>query len=273
MLPTLFLSHGSPMVALTQSPARSFLEGLGRRLGRPSAILLASAHWETERATLNAVAVNPTIHDFEGFPPALYALRYPAPGAPELAQQGSDLLCAAGLASRIDRRRGLDHGAWVPLLLMFPQADIPVVQISIQGRLGPAHHFQLGRALAPLREQGVLIIGSGNFTHDLSRIRRTGTPDEATDIRQFANWLDSALTEGRSCDLLTYRTQAPHAEQNHPTDEHLLPLYVAMGAAGPGARGERLHASVQYGVLRMDGYAFHGVEDSRTRDDGGRGFH
>ncbi|MCL2428218.1 MAG: dioxygenase [Alphaproteobacteria bacterium] len=257
MLPTLFLSHGSPMTAVADSPAHTFMEGLGRRLGRPRAILVASAHWETERASLNAVDVNPTIHDFYGFPPALYALRYPAPGAPELAEQASDLLCAAGLASRVDRRRGLDHGAWVPLLLMYPQADIPVVEISIQSRLGPAHHFQLGRALAPLREQEVLVIGSGSFTHDLSRIDRTGVHGEAADVRDFAGWFDRALTKGRTCDLLTYRTQAPYAAENHPTEEHLLPLYVAMGAAGPGARAERLHSSVQYSVLRMDAYAFH----------------
>jgi 4,5-DOPA dioxygenase extradiol len=258
MFPSIFVSHGSPMLGLTESPARDFLMGLGERLGRPRAILVASAHWETPTATLNAVAVNKTIHDFFGFPPELYAMRYPAPGAPELAEQASDLLCAAGLASRIDRARGLDHGAWVPLSLMYPEADIPVLQVSLQSRLGPAHHFQVGRALAPLREQGVLVIGSGSFTHDLSRIRRGSLDDpEPPDVVEFGKWFDAAITEGRTCDLMTYRTHAPHAALNHPTEEHLLPLHVAMGAAGPTARGERLHSSAMYSVLRMDAYAFH----------------
>ena len=205
MFPSIFISHGSPMLGLTESPARSFLMGLGKQLGRPRAILVASAHWETPTATLNAVAVNDTIHDFSGFPPELYAMRYPAPGAPELAEQASDLLCAAGLASRIDRARGLDHGAWVPLALMYPEADIPVLQVSLQGRLGPAHHFQLGRALAPLREQDVLVIGSGSFTHDLSRIRRGGLddpePPDVVDVRQLVRRGDHRGPHLRPADL------------------------------------------------------------------------
>jgi 4,5-DOPA dioxygenase extradiol len=146
----------------------------------------------------------------------------------------------------------------VPLSLMYPEADIPVLQVSLQSRLGPAHHFQLGRALTPLRQQEVLVIGSGSFTHDLSRIRGDSLDDtEPPDVVAFGNWFDEAITEGRICDLLTYRAHAPHAALNHPTEEHLLPLHVAMGAAGPGARGERLHSSAMYSVLRMDAYAFH----------------
>ena len=257
MLPSLFLSHGSPMVALTQNPAHDFLAGLGATLGRPRAILVASAHWETAFPMVNAVARNRTIHDFFGFPRALFDLRYEAPGDPELAEQVADLLGAAGLQAGIDRARGLDHGAWVPLLLAYPQADVPVLQISVQSQLGPAHHFQVGRALAPLRAQGVLVIGSGSFTHDLSRFR--GQPPDAPDtpdVAAFAAWMDTALTEGRRCDLLTYRHKAPHAVAQHPTEEHLLPLFVAMGAAGDASRAERLHASVEYGMLRMDAYAF-----------------
>jgi 4,5-DOPA dioxygenase extradiol len=185
-------------------------------------------------------------------------MTYPAPGAPALAERVSDLLCGAGIASDIDRRRGLDHGAWVPLLLMYPAADIPVLQLSIQGHLGPAHHLQLGQALAPLRQEGVLVIGSGSFTHNLRELRRdAGDDDTAPEwVTGFAQWFDAALSEGRRCDLLTYRARAPHAERNHPTEEHLLPLYVALGAAGEGARAERLHASATYGTLRMDAYAF-----------------
>jgi 4,5-DOPA dioxygenase extradiol len=259
MLPSLFISHGSPMLALTPVPARDFLAGLGQRLGRPRAIVVASAHWETARPTVNAVARNETIHDFVGFPRALFDLRYAPPGDTALAERVADLLCAAGLAADVDRRRGLDHGAWVPLLLAYPEADIPVLQVSVQSQLGPAHHLQVGAALAPLRDEGVLVVGSGSFTHDLSRFRgqAVDTP-QAPDVAEFADWMDAALREGRRCDLLTYRTRAPHAVLEHPTEEHLLPLFVALGAGGDGARVERLHSSAEYGVLRMDAYAFGG---------------
>lgn len=258
MLPSLYISHGSPMLPLIDSPARDFLAGLGRTLDRPKAILVVSAHWETERPAVNAVARNETIHDFRGFPRALYELTYPAPGDPGLAERISDLLCAAGLPAGIDRSRGLDHGAWNPLLLAYPNADIPTLQVSVQSHLGPAHHLQLGQALAPLRAEGVLVIGSGSFTHDLSRFRgQDWDAPEAPDVAAFADWMDAALREGRRCDLLTYRTKAPHAVAQHPTEEHLLPLFVAMGAAGDGAKAERLHASNSYGVLRLDAYAFH----------------
>jgi 4,5-DOPA dioxygenase extradiol len=257
MLPSLFLSHGSPMLALTEAPASDFLRGFARGLERPRAILVASAHWETRAPMVNAVARNETIYDFGGFPRALYQLRYNPPGDPELAEQVSDLLCAAGLPSAVDHSRGLDHGAWVPLFLAYPDADIPVLQVSIQSHLGPAHHYQLGQALAPLREQGVLIVGSGSWTHDLRRFR--GQPIDAPelpDVVAFSDWMDTALTEGRRCDLLTYRTKAPFAAQEHPTEEHLLPLFVAMGAAGEAAKPTRIHQSCTYGMLRMDAYAF-----------------
>ena len=257
MLPTLFISHGSPMMALTDVPARHFLAGLGARLPRPRAVLVASAHWETEAPAVNAVAVNDTIHDFYGFPRELYAVRYPAPGAPALAGRVAGLLAESGLPARIDRERGLDHGAWVPLSLLYPAQDIPVLQLSVQTHLGPAHHLAVGRALAPLAAEGVLVIGSGSFTHDLRRFR--GQPvdsPEAPDVTAFADWFDAALTEGRTADLLAYRRLAPHAAQQHPTEEHLLPIYVALGAAGEAARAERLHTSANYGVLRMDAYRF-----------------
>ena len=258
MFPAIFLSHGAPTLPLVDAPARDFLRGLGRQLGRPRAILVASAHWETSVPTLSSVARNTTIHDFRGFPRALYELRYEPPGAPEIAEQATDLLCAAGLASWLDHARGLDHGAWVPLLLMYPDADIPVLQVSVQPQFGPAHHLQLGRALAPLRDQDVLIVGSGSFTHDLSRFRGAELDAPAPlDVVAFAEWFDQAITERRTCDLLTYRQRAPHAAEQHPTEEHLLPLHVAMGAGGTDPRPERLHASAMHSVLRMDAYAFH----------------
>ena len=257
MLPSLFLSHGSPMLALTDAPARDFLRGLGRELERPKAILVASAHWETRAPAVNAVARNETIYDFFGFPRALYELSYNPPGDPALAEHVADLLCNAGLPSALDHERGLDHGAWCPLILAYPEADIPVLQVSVQSHLGPAHHYQLGQALAPLRDEGVLVIGSGSWTHDLRRFRGQAIDaPEAPDVLAFSDWMDQAIREGRRCDLLTYRTKAPFAAEQHPTEEHLLPLFVAMGAAGEGARAERIHQSCTYGVLRMDAYAF-----------------
>lgn len=257
MLPTLFLSHGSPMLALTDTPARDFLAGLGAALPRPRAIVVASAHWETEQPAASAVAVNETIYDFYGFPPALYALRYPAPGDPELAAEVAETLCANGLDATTDQTRGLDHGAWMPLLLIYPRHDIPVLQVSLQSHLGPRHHLHLGQALADLRTHDVLVIGSGGLTHNLRRPRAPSlNAPSPPDVVAFSDWMDEALTDGRIEDLLAYRSKAPCAAMQHPTDEHLLPLYVALGAAGPVARAKRLHSSATYGVLRMDAYAF-----------------
>lgn len=263
-MPSLFVSHGSPMLPLTEAPARQFLMDLGRSLPRPKAILVISAHWETDAPEVNAVATNETIYDFYGFPRALYELSYPAPGAPALAEAIAAQLAAAGLPATIDRNRGLDHGAWVPLLLMYPQADIPVLQLSIQTPRGPKYHLDLGRALAPLRDQGVLIIGSGSFTHNLGefRLRRPELNAPALPwVDTFADWVHEATIAGRVDDLLHYRARAPFADKNHPTDEHFLPLFAALGAAGEGARAERLHDSANYGVLRMDVYAFHGANE------------
>jgi 4,5-DOPA dioxygenase extradiol len=258
MIPTLFISHGSPMLALRESSARDFLATLGSALPRPAAIVVASGHWETEHPEVNAVAVNDTIHDFYGFPPALYAMRYPAPGSAELAERVAGLLREAGMAASLDHARGLDHGAWVPLSLMYPEHDIPVLQLSLQSYLGPGHHLHLGRALTALRAENVLVIGSGGLTHNLGRPR---SPDQNAppppDIVAFSDWMDQALIEGRIDDLVAYRRKAPFAAVQHPTEEHLLPLFVAFGAAGDAPRAERLHDSTSYGTLRMDTYAFH----------------
>jgi len=223
---------------------------------RPQAILAVSAHWETRVPCVNAVATNATIHDFYGFPPALHALAYPAPGDPALAEHVAELIGAAGLPVAVDPRRGLDHGAWVPLMLAWPEADIPVLQLSVQSHLGPGHHLELGRALSPLASDGVLVLGSGSLTHNLSQVRAGSDHAEPEWVSAFAEWVHTALTERRTCDLLSWRNLAPHADRNHPTDEHLLPLFVALGAAGPHATATRLHASTTYGVLRMDAYAF-----------------
>lgn len=258
MLPTLFLSHGSPMTAVEDTPAHRFLRMFGGLVPRPKAILVASAHWETAVPTVNTPARNTTIHDFYGFPRPLYELRYDAPTAPWLAERTAALLQTAGLGCEMDAARGLDHGAWVPLLLAYPEMDIPVVQLSMQTPLGAAHHLKLGAALAPLREEGVLIIGSGSFTHDLRRFRgaRVFDAPETPDVTKFSDWMNEKILAGDLAALADYRRLAPYAQDEHPTDEHLLPLHVAIGAAGPAPKAELLHSSVEFGFLRMDAYQF-----------------
>lgn len=260
MLNPIFVSHGAPTLPFEDVPARDFLEQLSDMMPRPRAIVIISAHWETRIPTVNSVERNDTIHDFRGFPPELYELAYPAPGNPELAKRVTGLLDEAGIASTTDNQRGLDHGAWVPLMLAWPDADIPVVQLSVQTDLGPQHHVDLGRALHPLTKEDILIIASGSFTHDLSSWRNYAGQEEPDWVSQFARWFDKTLVEGNLEDLISYRDLAPHALRNHPTEEHLLPLFVALGAAGPDPQVKRLHTSATYGVLRMDAYSFGSAE-------------
>ncbi len=256
-LPSLFISHGSPMLALEDGPAHRFLRGYAARLPRPRAILVASAHWLSALPTLSTAAEPATIHDFRGFPPALYAQRYPAPGAPALAATALQLLAAAGITARTVADRGLDHGAWVPLSLLYPMADIPTTQIALQPDAGPADHLRLGRALRPLRDEGVLIIGSGSLTHNLSAaFANPSDAPAATWVDAFAAWMAERLAAGAIDDLLVYRRRAPYAVDNHPTEEHLLPLFVALGAGSGGGAIERLHASTTHAALAMDAYAF-----------------
>lgn len=257
-LPTLFVSHGSPMLALQDSPARRFLQNFGLNLPRPKAIVVISAHWENNGGPAVSLAAQPdTIHDFGGFPQALYALRYQAPGAPELANRTASLLEDAGFAVARSAQRGLDHGAWVPLSLMYPDADVPVMQISLVRGAGPKSHDMLGQALAQLRHEGVLVIGSGSMTHNLHEF--SGQPVDAPAphwVSEFESWMRERLEANDSAALLDYRNRAPSARQNHPSEEHLLPLFVAMGAAGAGAKAQLLHSSFEHAVLAMDAYAF-----------------
>jgi 4,5-DOPA dioxygenase extradiol len=254
--PSIFVSHGAPTLAVEQNETVEFLKRLGKELGRPKAILCVSAHWNTEAPAVSAAERPETIHDFGGFPEELYRMRYPAPGAPKLAGRARELLVEAGLECTAAPARGLDHGAWVPLQLIYPEADVPVTQLSVQPTLGTEHHFRMGRALAPLRGEGVLILATGSATHNLSRIGRGGAPPEWA--REFDEWLFRRISEGALEELLDYRRLAPHAAVAHPTDEHLLPLFVAMGAgAGESpARGFSLHRGWTWGSLSMAAYGF-----------------
>jgi 4,5-DOPA dioxygenase extradiol len=255
-LPAIFVSHGAPTLAIEPSPTRDFLAGLGReidaRSGRPKAIVAVSAHWETPIPAAGTAEAPPTIHDFGGFPDELYRMRYPAPGAPDTAREVIERLAEAGIDATAVPDRGLDHGAWVPLSLMYPDADVPVSPLSIQSSRDPWHHHRVGEALRPLREEGVLLLGSGSITHNLRELS-VRPAEEAAHVRQFVEWMAVRAEAGDAASLLDYRRLAPHAERNHPTDEHLLPLFVVLGAA-PAGRLRRIHAGVTFGSLRMDAF-------------------
>lgn len=257
--PSLFVSHGAPTLALEKGGAAEFLRGYGERLGRPEAILVVSAHWETDIATVGTTSAPETIYDFRCFPAELYQMRYAAPGAPELAERAAELVEAGtGGAVRRDPRRGLEHGAWVPLSLMYPEADIPVTQLSILRDGGPAAHLALGEAIRPLRDEGVLVLASGSATHNLYEFRGFDYDSAPPGwVSEFGDWVAGAISGARTAELLDYRRLAPSAERNHPTEEHLLPLFTALGAASPGTVGKRVHSSHTYGVLAMDVYAFY----------------
>ncbi len=256
-LPTLFLSHGSPMHALEPGAAGAAWTNLGRTLPRPRAVLMVSAHWETSVPMLTGSPKPETIHDFGGFPAALYKLRYDAPGAPDVAALAVARLKDAGITAGIDGCRGLDHGAWVPLKWMYPEADVPVVQLSVQPTLGTARHVQLGRALAPLADEGILVVGSGHATHNLHDWMANPRRHEPMRYAQaFAGWLRDRLAARDTAALVAYREQAPDAQRAHPTEEHFLPLHVAWGAAGSDPDAERIVEGFEAGALALDSYLF-----------------
>ena len=256
-MPVIFVSHGAPTLPLEPGDTGAAWRKLGEQLPRPTAILIISAHWESHIPTISRAVHPETIHDFNGFPEQLYSLQYPARGAPEMAQQAALALQKADIPVQLDDTHGLDHGAWVPLSLMYPQADIPVAQLSLQPEKNPAWHLALGRALRPLSEQGVLIIGSGSITHNLSAVfkhpRGAVVPEWVT---EFCDWMAQKISTGDLEALSAYRTLAPHAVQNHPTDEHLLPLFVALGAADKINSAAHLNRVMTFGMLAMDAWLF-----------------
>jgi len=248
-MPSLFVSHGAPTLYLEPQPTRTFLMELGRALPRPKAVVCVSAHWTTATPMATLAASPETIHDFHGFPRALFDVRYPAPGHPALAENVLELLHKAGMPAAGDPARGLDHGAWVPLGLMYPEADIPVVQLAVQPGKNAAHHFALGQALAPLRREGVLFVASGSATHNLRDVRwdEPATPPPEY-VVAFDAWLKDSVLKGRAEALRDYARQAPFAFENHPTPEHLLPLLVSCGLGGTA---RLLHEGFTLGVLSM----------------------
>ena len=254
-LPALFVSHGAPNIILYDSPTRQFLAGLGGQLGRPRAIVAISAHWEARTPTVNATLQPETIHDFFGFEPPLYEMKYPAPGAPALAREVARRIASTGMHAVVDDARGLDHGVWVPLKLMYPQADIPVTQISVQSQESAQHHYLIGQSLRELRGDNVLVLASGNATHNLREMMPEGSEPPAW-VTAFGTWLRQKIADGDTSKLLDYRNAAPFAAKNHPTAEHFLPLFAALGAGTPGVTGRMLYTGTTFGVLEMDAYAF-----------------
>ena len=253
--PVVFVSHGSPMTALGGDALSAVWEGLAKRLTRPAAIVVVSAHWESESPLFGGDAQPDTVHDFGGFPEALYRLQYPAPGAPALAERGRERLKAAGIAAGIDSRRGLDHGAWVPLRTLFPDADVPVVPLSVQPALGARHHYALGAALADLSAENVLILASGHVTHDLGQFFRNRGQGPTPEAQAFREWVHTRVMSGADEALFGWEA-APGARAAHPTPEHFLPLFVALGAAGAARHSEALGGGWVGGVLAADNYLF-----------------
>lgn len=256
-LPTLFVPHGAPTFALRPGEAGEAMAEFADRIDSPKSVLIVSAHWETSVTTMGSSPRPETLHDYYGFPPALYAIRYPAPGAVPLAQEARQLLEESGFEVAVDSARGFDHGAWIPLRMMFPEATVPVLTLSVQSHLGPMHHYRLGQALAPLRDAGVLLMGSGNLTHNLEHFHLLRGAQAAPGyVPAFQRWVREQLESGDIAALLNYRHLAPGAVQAHPTEEHWMPFYVAMGAAGAEFEMEHVYSGVEYNMLAMDSYAF-----------------
>lgn len=255
-LPSLFVSHGAPMLIHHPGPAHHFLKQLGSELERPRAILCVTAHWETDRPYISGSPASDAFHT-GGFSPEILQLRYPAPGDPALATKIADLLTKSGLECEIHPERGLDRGTWIPLMLIYPDASIPVIQLSVQPLQSPRYHLELGRQLKPLRQAGVLIVGSGSATHSLTDMTREPNDQAAPNwVVEFDQWLQTIVINNQVDVLLNYRQAAPQVERNHPTHEHLLPLFVALGAGGADIKPRLIHSSYTYGVLSMAAFAF-----------------
>jgi 4,5-DOPA dioxygenase extradiol len=251
----LFVSHGAPTFALEPGVLGPNLERLGQRLSRLAAVAVVSAHWQTAGVQVMRTAAPETVHDFGGFPPALYRLQYPAPGAPAIAEETAALLRSAGIEASFDDVRGIDHGVWVPLMYLLPNAQVPVFQVSLPFDCSAQFAAQLGRALAPLRRRGVAVMGSGSLTHNQRDIRQFD-PGVSKYVAEFTPWVREHVQRRDLQALVDYRRRAPHAERAHPSEEHFLPLLVALGSSERADTVNVIEGGVTYGVLSMESYAF-----------------
>jgi 4,5-DOPA dioxygenase extradiol len=252
-----FLSHGSPMIALESEDWGRALTAFARRVGKPRAILVVSGHWEERQPVrVSASAAPPTIHDFSGFPEELYRIRYPAPGDPELAARAVRMLEGSDIRAQLDALRGLDHGAWVPLRFLYPEADVPVVAISQPVPRTPADALRIGAALSPLREEGVLILGTGGVVHNLRRLDFDDERGRVADwARAFDLWVAQRLAAMDLEALADYRARAPHPELAVPTPEHFDPIFPVLGSALPGERVTTIYEGFRYGTISMRSFA------------------
>lgn len=255
-LPSLFVSHGAPTFAIEPAQAGPMLTKLGADLPRPRAVLVLSPHWITRGVRVGAAGRPETIHDFGGFPAELYRIQYPAPGAPDVARRAVELLKAAGWDAAEDPAYGLDHGAWVPVRHLYPDASVPVLQVSMPHDLEPAGAVRLGRALAPLAAEGVLVMGSGSITHNLYEFRQQVEAPGAAYAQEFVDWARAAVQSHDENALVGYLRSAPHAQRAHPTPDHYLPLPFAFGASDPQASVRVIDGGMTYGTLAMDAYVF-----------------
>ncbi len=255
-VPVAFVSHGSPMVALERGPYGEALEKFGQSL-RPAGILVISAHWEESLGVRIASAARPkVIHDFGGFPAPLYQMKYDAPGSPALAAAVESKLRQAGVSATLDPNRGWDHGVWVPLRLMFPEAHIPVVELSLPMNSTPEQLFQLGGALSGFRREQILILGSGGLVHNL-RLFRPGLKDGPVEnwAAEFEAWVQKAIQQRDFAALFNYARHAPHASKAVPTPEHFAPLFVVLGAAQPYKKVDSIFEGFEYANISMHSFA------------------
>lgn len=254
---SLFLSHGAPTIALERGAYPDALGRFGRDLPAPSALVVFSGHFQDRSGIrITASPHPPTIHDFSGFPDALYALTYPAPGSPDLAERIRTLLEADGRTASLDPVRGWDHGLWMPLRFVFPDALIPIVEVSLPEDADPEELMRIGSTLAPLRERGVLLVGSGGIVHNLRRVRFGGDPTEVEPwAKEFDDWVAQRLENREIARLADYRRQAPHADLAVPTSEHFDPLFVALGYAKPEDEAIPIYTGFQYGTVSLRSFA------------------
>lgn len=254
-MPVVFISHGAPDALLNAPDAVACWRAIGKDLPMPRAILVVSAHWEARQPTASLSGAPETIHDFSGFSPQLKRMQYPAPGAPALAEHAVTLLNQSGIAAELHPTRGLDHGAWVPLSALYPQANVPVVQLSLIVGGSAAQHLALGKALAPLRDEGVLILCTGAITHNFAWLDwNAHAAAEVPEARAFAEWVGEQIAAGDVHGLIRYRDTALGVAA-HPSEEHFSPLFVGLGAADNDA-ARRYQASFTYGGLAMDAYVW-----------------
>ena len=253
--PSLFVGHGAPDIVASDIPARKFLTEVGTILPAPRGIVVISAHWQTRGLQMTAASAQDTIHDFFGWPAPLYDIEYGASGADWLNEALAGIMDEAGYPVRVGSRSGLDHGAWVPLSLMYPRADIPVVQLSLLRGASPEQHFRIGQALDNLRQEGVMILGSGGLVHNLRALKPEGSPPDDW-AQSFDTWLLERLQSRELQELLSVSDKAEHLRMAHPTDEHLMPLFVSMGTGWSDGYTRQIHRSFSYCNLSMGAYAF-----------------